>query len=382
MDFFTSNLISVVAASIAASLLLKRAFKNSVFVKVGIIWLFNLLFIMLSVGIKYKYFDGHTTINILIALGNILVSIACFFYGGKIVVRPLASAVDKLGELAEGNLNVKIENFGVNKTHDLGRLIMASEKIKKNLTMVVSQINENVNQLDTSGKNLNSVSKQLSESASELSLSVEQVSSSMEQMTANIEQNKTNAQQTGLISNHLSESVRIVGTSSKESLNSIQVIADKINIINDIAFQTNLLALNAAVEAARAGDQGRGFAVVAAEVRKLAERSKAAADEIVSLASESVRITENSSQRLDALIPEIIKTTGMVEEISASSHEQAAGANMINSAVQQLHNVTRQNISASEEMANGSERLNELAKQLQDIIQYFKLDNKVSEQLN
>ncbi len=376
MDFVISNLISVVAASIAAAFLLRRAFRNSVFIRVGIIWMANLLFLMVSVGVKYKYFDGQTLINLIFTLCNILVSIACFFYGAKIVVRPLAIAVDKLEELSKGNLNVEIPEFKINKSQDLGRLILASEKIKKNLTMVVSQINEKVNQLDNSGKNLNSVSKQLSESASELSFSVEQVSSSMEQMTANIEQNKLNAQHTGLISNHLSESVRIVGTSSKESLNSIQVIAEKISIINDIAFQTNLLALNAAVEAARAGDQGRGFSVVAAEVRKLAERSKIAADEIVSLANESVRITENSSHLLDTLIPDIVKTTGMVDEINASSQEQAAGANMINSAVLQLNNVTRQNVSASEEMANGSEKLNELATQLQDIIMYFKLDHQ------
>ena len=116
----------------------------------------------------------------------------------------------------------------------------------------------------------------------------------MEEMAVNIQQNTDNAQEAEKISKKVSDGVQKVGSASQESLLSIRDISEKINIINDIAFQTNILALNAAVEAARAGEHGKGFAVVAAEVRKLAERSKLAADEIITLSSKSVQVTDRN----------------------------------------------------------------------------------------
>jgi methyl-accepting chemotaxis protein len=374
MNFFISNFVSVVAAGLTAAFLLNRFFKNSIFVRIGVIWLINLLFIMVTVGLKYKYFDGNTGINLLIVSINIGVSVVCFYYGSISVVRPLAQAIDKLNELANGNLDTTIEKLEINEEMDLGKLILASEKIKQNLTRVVQEINSNVEELSSTGSQLSMVSEQLSMGASTQASSVEEVSSSMEEMVANIQQNTDNAQQTGKISEKISDGVQKVGESSKESLDSIRVIASKIDIINDIAFQTNILALNAAVEAARAGEHGRGFAVVAAEVRKLAERSKKAADEIIALASQSVSITENSSQMLDMLIKEIIKSVKLVQEISAASIEQSSGAVQINNAIQQLNGVTQQNVAASEEMAAGSDKLNELSEQLRSIVGYFKLE--------
>jgi methyl-accepting chemotaxis protein len=272
-------------------------------------------------------------------------------------------------EVANGNLT---QNF--DESQNLKGIYGAIASMSYKLKEVISSVIAGAGNIAAATEQMSSTSQELSQGASEQASSVEEISSSMEEMASNIQQNTDNAQQTDKIATSASERIQRVSVASAESAKSIKNIAEKIVIINDIAFQTNILALNAAVEAARAGEQGRGFAVVAAEVRKLAERSKLAADEINVLARNSVKVTEESTLLLNQIIPEIQNTAKLVQEITAASLEQSTGADQVNNAIQMLNRVTQQNAAASEELATSAEEMTSQAEQLRDLISYFRVD--------
>jgi methyl-accepting chemotaxis protein len=252
---------------------------------------------------------------------------------------------------------------------DMAEMTVSLQNIVKNIVFAAEGVR-------VASMELTSVSQSISEGASEQASSLEEVSSSMEQMVANIQQNNDNARQTQKIAEKVTEEVARAVTLSDKNMMAINRIADKITIINDIAFQTNILALNAAVEAARAGEYGRGFAVVAAEVRKLAERSKISAEEIGVLSRDSVLSTELTSKGMNELQPEIQKTSSLVQEIASASEEQTSGADQVNNAIQQLNQVTQQNAAASEEMAGNANELAGQAENLIELISYFKLSGQ------
>jgi len=273
-------------------------------------------------------------------------------------------------EVANGNLTLDFrKEQGLKGIY--GAVVNMTEKLKEIITNVV----EGTDNIASASEQMSSTSQQLSQGANESASSVEEVSSTMEEMTSNIEQNNQNAAHTEKISVTAYEGMREISNQTIQAVDANRTISEKIKIINDIAFQTNILALNAAVEAARAGEQGRGFAVVAAEVRKLAERSKVAADEIVSLSVKSLKMAEGVGRKMEDIMPELEKTTKMVQEISAASAEQTNGALQINNAIQQMNTVTQQNASASEELSGSAEELSSQAEQLRDIVSYFRIED-------
>ena len=334
------------------------------------------------------------------------------FFIARSISRPLSQGVGVANKLAEGDLEVSIK---VNSQDEAGQLLAAMQQMVDslqqtarvaeevaggNLTVEVKPKSERdvlgnafkkmvtdlkrivgdamvaSNNVAGGAQNMSAASEQLSQGAAEQAASVEEVSSSMEEMNASVTQNADNAKQTAAIAQKAAVDAREGGEAVSQAVGAMNQIAEKIAIIEEIARQTNLLALNAAIEAARAGEHGKGFAVVAAEVRKLAERSQTAAQEIHDLSSNSVAVAERAGKLVAEIVPGIQKTAELVQEINASSDEQARGVEQITKAIQQLDQVIQQNSSASEEMASTAEELNAQADQLIQNMSFFRLGDQ------
>ncbi|WFU79667.1 methyl-accepting chemotaxis protein [Bradyrhizobium sp. CIAT3101] len=273
-------------------------------------------------------------------------------------------------QIAQGDLTVEAKALS-----DKDTLGLALERMVEKLRQIVSEALTAAQNVSAGSQELSASAEQLSQGATEQASSAEEASSSMEEMASNVKQNADNANQTEKIAAQSAKDAEASGAAVGRAVNAMQTIAEKITIVQEIARQTDLLALNAAVEAARAGEHGKGFAVVASEVRKLAERSQAAAAEIGTLSADTVKVAQEAGAMLSKLVPDIKKTAELVEEITAACREQDVGSAQINQAIQQLDKVGQQNASASEQVSSTSEELASQAEQLQSTIAYFRIEH-------
>jgi methyl-accepting chemotaxis protein len=269
-------------------------------------------------------------------------------------------------EISEGRLDIDIR-----KRSDQDELMQALIDMSAKLRDVVGGVKNAVDHVTVGSQSMRDTAEVMSDGATRQAAAAQQAASSIEEMTANIRQNADNSLETGKIAQETAKDALEGGEAVKQTVSAMKDIAEKITIIEEIARQTNLLALNAAIEAARAGEQGKGFAVVAAEVRKLAERSQVAAGEINELSVSSVDVAERAGELLGVIVPNIQKTSELIQEISAASKEQDAGAEQIQRSVQQLDGVIQQNASASEEMASTAEELSSQSEQLAELVSFF-----------
>lgn len=306
----------------------------------------------------------------------IVLSIILWILSRNIITIPLKKLISVTREISNGYLN---QNITIKSNDEVGEMAGALRRMTDELRRIVNSIQKASDNIASGSRQISSSSEQVAQGANQQASSTEQISSSMEEMVANINQNSDNARETESIATKAAQGINNVREASIESLEAVRFITEKISIIDEIAERTDLLAINAAIEAARAGEQGKGFAVVANEIRKLAERSQKAAQEIDKYSKSSLDTTEKAGTLMEGIIPEVERTAQLIQEIAAASIEQNSGATQVNDAVQQLSNVTQENSAASEQMSTGASELARQAELLRKTIAFFSLEGKTSE---
>jgi methyl-accepting chemotaxis protein len=320
-------------------------------------------------GVEEDYVGARAVTTTLVAVAVVMAALLAIWIT-RGITGPVAEAVEAARRIAAGDLRDLVQ---VTSADEIGLLQAAMRDMGAKLAEVVGEVRGGAEALTAASSQVSATSQTLSQGTGEQAASVEETTSSLEEMSASITQNAENSRQTEQMANQGARNADESGKAVNETVGAMKSIAEKISIIEEIAYQTNLLALNAAIEAARAGEHGRGFAVVATEVRKLAERAQKAAKEIGELAGSSVKVAEKSGVLIAELVPAIRKTADLVQEVAAASQEQSAGVGQVSKAMATVDQVTQRNASAAEELSSTAEEMSSQAEALLQIIGFFQV---------
>ncbi len=346
---------------------IRLLFKKSFLAKIGYVLIFITIAVTM-VTVTFEQLDLPRLIAIPLRLAIVIGSIL-FFKKEMSVLQNLRYNIDKM---SKSDINIKLDEKDLNRKDEFGDITKSMQIMNNNLNEIVINIGDTSASVLSASNQLSSISQQISERANEQASTTEEISASMEEMLAIISSNTEKATDTRKSSINSAKDLEESNKVFTQVIGSVSNISEKISIITDIAFQTNLLSLNASIEAARAGKAGKGFAIVAQEVRRLAEKSKLASEEINELSRTGQDVSIIAEKKLETLIPEILRSTDLVNEIVAASIEQQDGVQVINTSIQQLTQITNSNSASAEEMSASAEELSSQAEQLKSLISTFK----------
>jgi|GEM_PF-2131263 len=336
---------------------------------------------LINIAIPYSAimseFNSQLLVQMLVGLILIILSvIMIMIFIGKLI-QPLIDLTAATKLLATGNLHIQVES---KQNDEIGILASSFRIMIDKIREIIHGINTGAIQISTGSQQVSDSAQTISQGANEQAAATEQVASSIEEVITAINQNSENAQIARTISKKAENGIIESQQASQKTIDAMRKISEKTSLITQIAQKTNILAINAAIEAARAGNLGKGFGIVAAEVRNLAESSHLAAADIVELSEETLKMSEISGQILSGIVPDVQKTTSLVDEIATASLEQNSGIKQISLAIEQLNSVTLQNSATSEELASSSEELVAQAESLQEAVAFFSTVNTIKKE--